>query len=622
MKRASILLSISAFALFTPLSAQQAEPATEDGAGIEISGVVTDQAGIPLRAAMVIVREGTRYVARLSDASGSFRFADLPRGKFSLMVSARGYAHEFREFNSGKSTTANFELASVLDRMQLTTAEVLTTLPSNDETGFLKVRCIQCHGMTQLEHFRGAHREAWQQTMLAMELDYGRAEIKGPLLEYSADVAVKYFGPEAAGLKESSVRRTPISDAALNATYYMIDLVPTGKRAFAHSIVADNNDGAWVSEAGNNRLTHWNFKTGELRSVDMERPGSFPHTPTIDKQGRIWTALIGSKQMSVIDPKTGRVQFHPLHSSPHTLSTDADGFIWGNGDKVYRMDPNNGDIQYWTLSSAVRDSTSWIGQGRIPGTPITPAAPLDAYHAVRDSKGLVWATSLEAGGLTRLDPKTGEQVRIRPKGVNGSRGVDVDANDNVWFSDWIGHNLAKYDQATDETRLYKLPTEFGMVYSVFVDRMRGHVWCADFAGNNLTRFDPQTEQFVEFPLPHNESYPRFISIDNKGRIWFAEWWNDRIGVMDPGDTMALHTGARLYQQYCGACHIGGRAGPPLFKAFAEGREAEFRKTIVDGRAGMPGFRFTLGASQVNDIVEYLKGLDQPPTLITTRSIAP
>jgi streptogramin lyase len=73
-----------------------------------------------------------------------------------------------------------------------------------------------------------------------------------------------------------------------------------------------------------------------------------------------------------------------------------------------------------------------------------------------------------------------------------------------------------------------------MPYSVFADRKRGHIWITDFAGNRLTRFDPRTETFVEYPLPHNESYPRFLSIDDKGRIWFAEWWNSRLGVMDPG----------------------------------------------------------------------------------------
>jgi streptogramin lyase len=637
LKHVAFLLPVAVYVLGTaaslPAATTTAMPAISGR--MVITGVVTDQQNAPVRAAMVVVRQGIRYVARLTDATGRYRIANLPPEPLHITVSGQGFAYELRELKPRATVTANFRLTTALDRMQLTGAEILSTLPRNDETRFLKARCIQCHGMTQLEHLRGAYRDAWLQTLATMELNYGRADITGPSLAYAADVATKYFGPDAPLLTESSIRRTPVSDAALNATFYMIDLVPTGKRALAHSIVADNDDGAWVSEAGNNRLTHWNLRTGELRSIDLERPNSVPHTPTIDRQGRIWTALIGTRQMSVIDPKTGQVQYFPLQSTPHTLSTDADGYVWGNGDKVYRMDPDSHDIQYWTLAAAERERSSWVGQGSVPGTPTAPASPLDAYHAVRDSKGMVWATSLEAGGLTRLDPKTGEQVRVRPLGVNGSRGIDVDADDNVWFSDWIGHNLAKYDPVTAKTRLFKLPTEFAMIYSVFVDRVRGHVWCADFTGNHLTRFDPRTEQFVEFPLPHNESYPRFISIDKQGRIWFAEWWNNRIGVMDPGDLGAtsrpgpippqplspLAAGARLYQQYCGTCHLGGRVGPPLFQAFATGREQDFRKTITEGRGNMPGFRYTLDPAQIDRIVAYVQGLDQPATLITVPAAA-
>ena len=90
-----------------------------------------------------------------------------------------------------------------------------------------------------------------------------------------------------------------------------------------------------------------------------------------------------------------------------------------------------------------------------------------------------------------------------------------------------------YDQKTQRTKFCKFPTEYGQPHSVFVDRKRGHIWIADYSGNNLSRFDPRTEQFIEFPLSHNESYPRFLSIDEQGRIWFGEWWNSRVGLLVP-----------------------------------------------------------------------------------------
>jgi streptogramin lyase len=51
----------------------------------------------------------------------------------------------------------------------------------------------------------------------------------------------------------------------------------------------------------------------------------------------------------------------------------------------------------------------------------------------------------------------------------------------------------------------------------------------------MTRFDPRTETFVEYPFPSRNVNPRLgIGIDPQGRIWFTEFMNGRIGVLDPG----------------------------------------------------------------------------------------
>jgi hypothetical protein len=51
----------------------------------------------------------------------------------------------------------------------------------------------------------------------------------------------------------------------------------------------------------------------------------------------------------------------------------------------------------------------------------------------------------------------------------------------------------------------------------------------------MTRFDPRTETFVECPFPSRNVNPRLgIGADPQGRIWFTEFMNGRIGVLDPG----------------------------------------------------------------------------------------
>ncbi len=88
-------------------------------------------------------------------------------------------------------------------------------------------------------------------------------------------------------------------------------------------------------------------------------------------------------------------------------------------------------------------------------------------------------------------------------------------------------------------------------------------------------------------------------------------------------TTGVVPGTREFQRYCSACHMtGGRAGPELTKDFLSGREIEVRKKIVEGGGQMPAFKYLLSSQQTDVILSYLKGLDKPPSLISTPRVAP
>lgn len=73
-----------------------------------------------------------------------------------------------------------------------------------------------------------------------------------------------------------------------------------------------------------------------------------------------------------------------------------------------------------------------------------------------------------------------------------------------------------------------------MPYGLVADKKTGEIWFADLNGNHITRFNPKTEKFAEFPIPSSNAAPRFIDLDSKGRVWFTEWMNGKIGSVDPG----------------------------------------------------------------------------------------
>jgi streptogramin lyase len=105
----------------------------------------------------------------------------------------------------------------------------------------------------------------------------------------------------------------------------------------------------------------------------------------------------------------------------------------------------------------------------------------------------------------------------------------------------MNNKLGKLDVKTKKFTLYQPPTLKAKPYGIIQDKKTGYIWFADYGGNNITRFDPKTAQFVEYPIPTKGADPRFVGLDSKGRLWFAEWWNSKIGVIDPEGNKQLAT---------------------------------------------------------------------------------
>ena len=160
------------------------------------------------------------------------------------------------------------------------------------------------------------------------------------------------------------------------------------------------------------------------------------------------------------------------------------------------------------------------------------------YDVAVDSQGDAWFTETRLGTIARVDPATGETTEYKPPETPNMNGIMVDSHDNVWFSDFMGHKLGKLDPKTKTFQMYQPPTQGARPYGIIEDRKTGDIWFADYNGNNITRFSPKTEKFVEYPIPTHGAYPRFVGQDSKGRIWFAEWWSGKIGVVDPGGSAA------------------------------------------------------------------------------------
>jgi len=220
-----------------------------------------------------------------------------------------------------------------------------------------------------------------------------------------------------------------------------------------------------------------------------------------------------ARKLAVLDPETGKITEYtpPKGAGTHTLREDSKGNIW-TSNKITKFDPHS---QQFTVFE-------------VPGS---------SYDVNIDSHDNAWGCSGDPKnpGLYRIDGKTGE-IKIYPVAeMRSVRGIESDTHDNIWFGDVTNHRLGKFDTKTEKFTYYEAPTSNMGIYGLVVDRKNGNIWVGDYEGANVDRFDPNTGKFVEYPFPSRTQMIRFFGEDPLGRIWFTDFTNGRIGVLETED---------------------------------------------------------------------------------------
>jgi virginiamycin B lyase len=519
-----------------------------------IRGVVTDNAGKPISGAMVTATAGTKLVARFSQNDGRYQIA-LPAGNYEIAAEAYGFASKRVTKDATQVDDLNFSLTPRFSGAQLTSAEVEELLPDNQETRLLKNECIRCHALTYLARRAGMTASEW--ASFIPEMTRGRhsndPNFSGDRLAALSAALEKYFGPNSpyfgpdAELSKGQIKHSVPTDAVLKATIREYR-IPT-RDPFPHSITTDAQGNAWFSEVSDrgNKIGKFNYETEEFTEYPLPWPSSHPHTGAVDKHGIFWITLTAGTipaKLAAIDTETGKLttyDFPGNKARTHTLALDGEGNVWMSGSTLLEFDVKAQKFKEFKLpvpTDTNYSDNTWAGWHNLPGKPKMP--PNQSVYDVRvDSKGMIWASIESLGLLIRLDPKTGETKTFNPPDSPSIKGLEIDKDDNVWFAVFWGSRLGKLDQKTGKFTVYKLPTEFGMPYGMSADDKTGDIWYADLNGNYITRFDPKTEKFDQYPIPSAQASPRMIRYDN-GRVWFGEFMNDKIGVVEPNGDHVEH----------------------------------------------------------------------------------
>ena len=300
--------------------------------------------------------------------------------------------------------------------------------------------------------------------------------------------------------------------------------------------------------AGINRSTHPTFafplKTAPrpsgratrviLTEYELPRPDlTEPHDVVVDPKGTgaVWYSNFGEQTLGELDPRTGKVTEYPLP----LLKPDAP-----TGSLDLEFDPSGNPWVAMMYQQAV--ATLDRATGKVTVYPLDPAhqnpkvqiGMLDPRNSNVDGK--VWFSEGGTRTLFQLDPASGKMAQIDqfkdvPKNVaHAEYGIVSDPQNNIWFFDFADRNVGRTDKVTGVTTLFAVPTPASRPRRGHMDA-QGRITFAEFAADRVGVMDIKTEQIREWPLPANFS-PYDAVMDHNGEVWTGGMNADTIFRID------------------------------------------------------------------------------------------
>jgi virginiamycin B lyase len=268
-----------------------------------------------------------------------------------------------------------------------------------------------------------------------------------------------------------------------------------------------------------------------VTEYELPRPDiTQPHDVVLDREGTVWYSDFGDLFLGELDPKTGKVTEYALpNNKPGApvgsldLELDADGNPWVAmmyQAAVAKLDKKTGKVTAYAMPAEFDSPRIQIGM-------------IDPRNSRVDGK--IWFSEGGSRTFYRLDPATGKVEHIEPfktirSGTpHGAYGIASDAQNNLWFMDFADRNVGRTDKA-GITMIYPVPTPASRPRRGHMTE-DGRLAFAQFGADKIGVFDTKTEQLREFPTTQFFA-PYDAILDRNDELWAGGMNSDTIMRID------------------------------------------------------------------------------------------
>ncbi len=257
----------------------------------------------------------------------------------------------------------------------------------------------------------------------------------------------------------------------------------------------DKEGNLWFTDQVNDAI--WRYFVSEKRFEMYKVPavGGYPQGITFDNQGKVWFSEIFGKRIGVLDPDkvvdntTEGIIEYPFEEieyetlGPVLISKNFNDTIWFTAVTY----PEGGTIVNFNTTDK---------NFRVYELPEGSGVPIGVAE---DRAGILWINDHATNLFFRFDPKSSQITKY-------STSLPTSRNDTTTLPYW---NIAKDDK----------------------------IWFNEHEGNAIAYFDTINSTLVEYQIPTkgilwgNTSNTLKFTMDNRGSIWFTEWSENKIGVL-------------------------------------------------------------------------------------------